>query len=62
MILYRPSLARSSARRYWRKVRELFKNAAGMPICTSCVTWSRISDTRGDTTRVIPGSSSAGIW
>ena len=62
MILYRPALARSRASRYWRKVRELLRNAAGMPICTSCVTWSRIRDTRGETTRVIPDSSKAGIW
>ena len=62
MILYRPALARSRASRYWRKVRLLFKNAAGTPICTRAVTWSRINDTRGEITRVMPGSSRAGIW
>ena len=43
-------------------VREEFGYAARTPLCTSALTWSFIRLMSGDTTSVMPGSSSAGNW
>ena len=37
-------------------------NVAGTPAASSASTWSFMSEMRGDTTRVTPGSSVPGTW
>ena len=60
---YAPSHARF---RIWLRSsldRELLRNPAGIPIWSSCATWSCIRAIRGDTTTaVFFSSSTAGIW
>jgi len=43
-------------------VSALLTDATANPISTSLSVWSFISEMSGDTTSVVPRSSSAGIW